>query len=308
MKIVVIGAGMVGSAVAGRLLSLGSVSKISLLDKDEEKAKGEVMDYSHTTAYNHNPSTTLEVGEYSDCAEADLIILTAGPSVKEGQTRRDLAQINSQITHNIMEQIMDYTTDAMIIAVTNPVDIVAYTAVEAGYEREKVIGTGTLVDSARLMRIIADEYELDPKNVFGYLLGEHGKASFVPWSIAGICGYDFDTFAQISGMDVCLNKPELVAEVKSIGFDIAEKKGFTNHGIAAGVERIVEAISVDEKAVLPISVHLEGEYDISDVSLSIPCVIGAEGIEKILEFPLEDKELKKLHQSAESLQETIKEL
>lgn len=308
MKVVVIGAGMVGSAVAGRLLSLGSISKISLLDKDEEKAKGEVMDYSHTTAYNYNPSVTLEVGDYSDCAEADLIILAAGPSVKEGQSRRDLAKINSQITQDIMSQVMDYTTDAVIIPVTNPVDIVAYSAVKAGYDRQKVIGTGTLVDSARLMRVIADEYELDPKNVFGYLLGEHGRASFVPWSICGICGYDFDTFAQIRGLDVCLNKPEIVEEVKSIGFEIWKKKGFTNHGIAAGVERIVKAISIDEKAVLPVSVYLNGEYDIEDVSLSIPCVIGEDGIEKVLEFPLQEEELEKLHESADSLQETIKEI
>ncbi|MBM7557663.1 L-lactate dehydrogenase [Halanaerobacter jeridensis] len=308
MKVVVIGAGMVGSAVTGRLLSLGSISKISLLDKNEEKAKGEVMDYSHTTAYNYNPSATLEVGDYSDCAEADLIILTAGPSVKEGQSRRDLAKINSEITTDIMSQVMEYTTDAIIIPVTNPVDIVAYSAVKAGYERQKVIGTGTLVDSARLMRIIANEYELDPKNVFGYLLGEHGESSFVPWSIAGICGYNFDTFAQIRGLDVCLNKPEIVEEVKSIGFDIWQKKGFTNHGIAAGVERIVKAISIDEKAVLPVSVYLEGEYEIEDVALSIPCVIGENGIEKILEFPLQEEELEQLHQSAESLQKTIKEI
>ena len=308
MKVVVIGAGMVGSAVTGRLLSLGSISKISLLDKNEEKAKGEVMDYSHTTAYNYNPSATLEVGDYRDCAEADLIILTAGPSVKEGQSRRDLAKINSEITTDIMNQVMEYTTDAIIIPVTNPVDIVAYSAVKAGYERQKVIGTGTLVDSARLMRIIANEYELDPKNVFGYLLGEHGESSFVPWSISGICGYDFDTFAQIRGLDVCLNKPEIVEEVKSIGFDIWKKKGFTNHGIAAGVERIVKAISIDEKAVLPVSVYLEGEYEIEDVALSIPCVVGENGIEKILEFPLQEEELEQLHQSAESLKDTIQEI
>ena len=308
MKIVIVGAGMVGSAVAGRLLSQGSISKIVLVDKDESKAKGEVMDYSHTTAYNYNPSATLEVGDYSDCADADLIILTAGVSVKEGQSRRDLAPINSEINVEIMQQIMDYTTEAMIIPVTNPVDIIAYKAVELGYPREKVIGTGTLVDSARLMRIIADEYELDPKNVFGYLLGEHGQSSFVPWSIAGICGYDFDTFAQIRGLDVCLNKAEIVEEVKKIGFEIWKKKGYTNHGIAAGVERIVKAISLDEKAVLPISVYLQGEYDIEDVSLSIPCVIGEKGIEKVLEFPLQEKELKQLQESADSLKETIEEI
>jgi len=308
MKVVIIGSGMVGSAVTGRLLSLDSISQISLLDKDEEKAKGEVMDYSHTTSYNYNPSINLKVGDYSDCQDADLIILTAGPSVKEGQSRRDLAKINSEVTQNIMSQIMEYTKDAIIIPVTNPVDIVAYSAVKAGYDRKKVIGTGTLVDSARLMRIIADEYELDPKNVFGYLLGEHGRASFVPWSICGICGYDFDTFAQIRGLDVCLNKPEILEEVKSIGFEIWKKKGFTNHGIAAGVERIVKAISVDEKAVLPVSVYLQGEYDIEDVSLSIPCVVGESGIEKILEFPLEEEELDQLHESAESLKGTIKEI
>ncbi|AGB40311.1 L-lactate dehydrogenase [Halobacteroides halobius DSM 5150] len=308
MKVVVIGAGMVGSDVTGRLLAQGSISEIVLVDINQDKAEGEVMDYSHTTSYNYNPSASLEVGDYSDCQGADLIVLTAGPSIKEGQSRRDLALQNAQVTKEIMEQIIKYTTDALIIPVTNPVDVVTYTAVKSGYDRDKVIGTGTIVDSARLMRIIGNKYQLDPKNIFGYILGEHGKVSFVPWSIAGICGYDFETFAQIRGLDVELNKKKITKQVQQIGFDIWKKKGYTNHGIAAGVARIVKAISLDEEAVLPVSVYLDREYEIEGVALSVPCIIGEQGIEKILEFPLTKEELKKLEDAAKSLENTIKEI
>ncbi|GAB6099960.1 L-lactate dehydrogenase [Halanaerocella petrolearia] len=305
MKVVVIGAGMVGSAVTGRLLAQGSISEIVLVDINRDKAEGEIMDYSHTTSYNYNPSANLEVGDYSDCQGADLIVLTAGPSVKEGQSRRDLALQNAKVTREILKKIMEYTTDALIIPVTNPVDIVTYETVKSGYNRNKVVGTGTIVDSARLMRIIGNKYQLDPKNIFGYILGEHGKSSFVPWSIAGICGYDFETFAQIRDIDVELDKEKITKEVQQIGFDIWKKKGYTNHGIAAGVARIVKAVSLDEEAVLPVSVYLEGEYGIEGVALSVPCIIGEIGIEKVLEFPLAKKEKEKLQLAAQSLQKTI---
>lgn len=305
MKVIVIGAGNVGSAVIGEMLAQGSISEIVLINRTQDKAEGEVLDYSHTISYNYHPSADLKVGDYSDCAGADIIIMTAGAAASAGETRRDLAETNTAITQKIMKKIMQYTTDAFLIPVSNPVDLNAYVAVKAGYDRKKVIGTGTIVDSARFMSLVAKKYDLDPKNIFGYLLGEHGRSSFVAWSIAGICGYDFDTFAQIRGLEESLDKEKIEKEVKKMGHTIWKKKGYTNHGIAGGVSRIVKAITLSEQAVMPVSVYLKGEYNITDVSLSVPCIIGSAGIEKILEFPLNELEQKKLANSAQVLKEMI---
>ncbi len=309
MRVVVIGAGMVGSAVVGDLLGQGGVSEIYLIDLDQEKAEGEILDYSHTTSYNYNPSASLKIGDYHNCKDADLIIMTAGPSVKEGESRRDLAKKNAVIMRSVMKNISKYTKDAIIITVSNPVDIVTYVAAtEFDYPREKIIGTGTLVDSARFMRIIGNKFDIDPKNIFGYILGEHGQSSFATWSISNICGYSFTDFARIRGVNIKLDKEAIEEQVKKIGFTIWKKKGYTNHGISGGVGRIVKAIAVNEKSILPVSVALEGEYGLDGVALSVPCLVGKNGIEEILEVPLAKEELKKLKDSAESLQEVISEL
>ena len=306
MKIGIVGAGMVGSAIMGDLLAQATISEIVLVDIDRDKSEGEVLDYSHTTSYNYNPSANLKAGDYSHLNNSDIIIITAGASIKKGETRRDLAVKNSKIICDVMEQITKYTTDALIIMVSNPVDIATYIAQEhVGYPKDKIIGSGTLVDSARLMKIIGDKYSIDPKNVFAYILGEHGAGSFATWSIANICGYDFETFAKIKDLDLVLDKEEVENKVKEIGFNIWRKKGYTNHGISAGVVRLVKAISLNENSVLPVSVVLQGEYGLEDVALSVPCIVGEDGIEKVLEFELSEPEKKKLKASADSLQDII---
>ncbi|WP_027339448.1 L-lactate dehydrogenase [Halonatronum saccharophilum] len=309
MKVVVIGAGMVGSAVVGELLGQGGISEIALLDINKEKAEGEVLDYSHTTSYNYNPSASLKIGEYNSCKGADLIVMTAGPSIKEGETRRDLARKNANITRSVMKEIVKYTKDAIIIPVSNPVDVVTYIAAkEFGYDRKKIVGTGTLVDSARLMRFIGNKYNLDPKNIFAYILGEHGATSFAPWSIANICGYSLEEFAKLRGFNIHLDKAGVEERVRKIGFEIWSKKGYTNHGIAAGVGRMVKAILLNERSILPVSTLLEGEYGLEDVALSVPCVVGREGVEDIIELPLLEEEMDKIKYSARSLKGIISDI
>lgn len=309
MKVVVIGAGMVGSAVIGELLAHGGISEIYLLDLDRDKAEGEILDYSHTTSYNYNPSANLKIGDYHHCKDADLIIMTAGPSIKKGETRIDLAGKNASVMRDIMKNITTYTKEAVIITVTNPVDIVTYVAAEEfDYPRNKVIGTGTIVDSARLMRIIGNKYNLDPKNVFAYMLGEHGTTSFATWSISNICGYTLEDFIKVRGFNINLDKDAIEEDTKKIGMEVWRKKGYTNHGIAAGVGRIVKAISLDEKSILPVSVLLKGEYGIEGVALSVPCIVSEDGVEKLLEFSLSEEEMEKLRFSAKSLKEVIAEI
>jgi len=210
---------------------------------------------------------------------------------------------------DIMKNITTYTKEAVIITVTNPVDIVTYVAAEEfDYPRNKVIGTGTIVDSARLMRIIGNKYNLDPKNVFAYMLGEHGTTSFATWSISNICGYTLEDFIKVRGFNINLDKDAIEEDTKKIGMEVWRKKGYTNHGIAAGVGRIVKAISLDEKSILPVSVLLKGEYGIEGVALSVPCIVSEDGVEKLLEFSLSEEEMEKLRFSAKSLKEVIAEI
>ena len=308
MKIVVIGAGKVGSAVVGNLMAVGGVSEIVLIDQNMERVEGEILDFQHTTSYAHTLGANLRAGTYADCAGAAIIIITAGPSIQPGQTRIDLAKINTEVLRQIISEIDHYNQDAIIIMVTNPVDILTY-----GVKRlsnrpcRKIIGTGTLIDSARLMSIIANQYKIDSKNIFAYMLGEHGETSFVAWSIANICGLSLAEFGKLH-VDAKLDYEKAEEAARNIGIDIFMKKGYTNHGIAAGVVRLVIAILSDAKSILPLSVNLDGEYGITDIALSVPCIVGQNGVDQILQFPLIQKELDKLHHSASFLKEVVTEI
>jgi len=311
VKIAVIGAGKVGSAVVGKLMNLGGISQIVLVDMDMDKVEGEILDYEHTTSYAYHPGINLLAGTYADCQDAGIIIITAGPSIKPGQTRIELAEGNTEVLRKIMDQIDRYNKDALIIMVSNPVDILTYGAYRLSTRpRHKIIGTGTLVDSARLMKILGKLYKIDAKKIFSFMLGEHGETSFPAWSIANICGLSFEEFGRMERTycEVTLNRAKVEEEARNIGIDIFHKKGYTNHGIAAGVVRLVTAIMSDEKTIVPVSVVLEGEYGISDIALSIPCIVGKNGIEKTLEFPLSQEELGKLRYSADFLKESIKDI
>lgn len=306
MKIAVIGAGKVGSAAVGNLMNVRGISEIVLIDRNIDRVEGEILDFEHTTAYAHNPGVNLSGGGYQECQDAQIIIITAGPSMQSGQTRIDLAQGNTEVLKTILGEIDRYNQEAILIMVTNPVDILTYGAYRlSNRPRNKILGTGTLIDSARLMTIVGKAYDIDPKNVFAYMLGEHGDTSFSPWSIANVCGLSLDDFGKMH-IHAQLDRTKIEENVKSSGIEIFNKKGYTNHGIAAGIARLVIAILGDEKCILPVSVNLEGEYGISDIALSVPCIIGQNGIEKILEFKLNDEELGKLHHSAEFLKETTK--
>jgi len=308
VKIAVIGAGKVGSEVVGNLMRTRGISEIVLIDQNMDRVEGEILDFEHTTAYTHNPGANLIAGTYEDCQDAGIIIITAGPSIQPGQTRIDLAKTNTNVLRSILNEIDRYNQEAALIMVTNPVDILTYGAYRlSSRPRNKILGTGTLIDSARLMTIVGKSYGIDPKNVFAYMLGEHGETSFAPWSIANICGLSLEEFGQMH-VNVNLNRKQIEEDVKNIGLEIFRKKGYTNHGIAAGVMRLVIAILADEKSILPVSVNLEGEYGLSNVALSVPCVVGKNGIEKILEFRLTLGELAQLKNSAEFLQEATEDI
>lgn len=309
-KVCIIGAGMVGSATMISVLNTGLVAEIVMIDQNEKRAEGEALDAFHTTSFTYMPNVLIRKGSYVDCKDAQIIIMSAGPSIKPGEKldRRILADTNAKVTRSVMKEITQYTKEAIIIFVSNPVDIVTYIAQhEFNYPKHKIMGSGTLLDTARMRRIIGEHFCVDTKNVHGYILGEHGKTAMATWSNCTIGGIPIEVCSgQLKKPG--LNKEEVLKEVIEAGLNIIMAKGYTNYGIAETVARLVRAITLNEFSILPLSTTLSGEYGIEDVALSVPCIVGQEGIEKILEIPLTEQEKGQLKESAESLKQIINQL
>lgn len=309
-KIVIVGAGMVGSATLSSLLTMGMSAEIVLIDANETRARGEALDASHTTAFSYTPNVRVHAGGYEECKDAQIVIITAGPSIKPGEDldRLTLTNKNVAVVKDVMKSITKYTKEAIIIIVTNPVDIVTYVAQNHfDYPKHKIIGTGTLLDTARFRRILAQRYLVDTKNVNGYILGEHGGTAFATWSLVNIAGIPVHEFNKVLGMDIPFNKDELIAEVRNIGLEVLMSKGFTNFGIASTVSMLVKAILLNELSIMPVSTTLLGEYGIENVSLSIPSIISSEGIQKTLAISLSEEELEMLYTSANHLKNVLKQ-
>lgn len=310
-KVVVVGAGMVGGAVINALLSLELLAEIVVIDMNTKKAEGEALDASHTTSFAYSPNVHVRVGNYEDCEDAQVIVITAGPSMKpgEGKDRLLLAEKNVAVVNEVMKSITQYTRDAIIIMVTNPVDVLTYFAqTHFDYDENKIIGTGTLLDTARLRRILAQKYLVDTKNVHGYILGEHGQSAFAAWSIVNIAGIPVDEFDKILGSEEPLDREAVVKEAKDVGLEILQSKGYTSSGIAMTVNRLVKAILLNELSIVPVSTTLKGEYGISNVALSLPCIITSEGIGKRIEVPLISEEVEELRKSSKDLIEVLEKL
>lgn len=309
-KLVLIGAGMVGSATLSAILAQNVVNEIVVIDTNEDKALGEVLDALHTTSFAHSTNTTIRVGSYADCADASIVVMTAGPSLQAGDNdRRLLAEKNIAVMDTVMAQITQYTRSAILIVVTNPVDLVTYFAqTKYNYPADKIFGTGTLLDTARLRQIIAAQCNVDSKNVHGYLFGEHGASAFIPWSLVNVSGISVDELPRAFELTAALDKEQILNETKNAGLRILNLKGYTSSGIAQSVARLVRAIVLNERCVLPISTVLQGEYDIDQVALSVPCVIGSNGRERVLEVHLTDHEREQLNNCCVSLQKMLLQL
>ena len=257
-KVVLIGAGHVGSAILDSLLRMNLADEIVVVNRNEKKALGVVMDASHTTAFAYSANASIRVGTYEDCKDAQIIINTAGPSIQPGNSRDRmvLLQSNVQVMRSIMTEIVRYTREAVIINVSNPMDILTYLAqTEFDYPRRKMIGTGTLLDTARFNKMVADRCGVDAKNVTGFVLGEHGGTSFIPWNAVNIVGIPFDQFERQFDLSEPIDKEQLLSEVKVSGLDIVELKGYTSSGIALSVCRLIGAIIMthgdDDGLILP---------------------------------------------------------
>ncbi|MCG6402947.1 lactate/malate family dehydrogenase [Vibrio fluvialis] len=306
MKIGVIGAGAVGVGICNYLLTLGSVSELILLDRDVARAEGEVFDFRHTAALTFSKNTRIvPTDDYLELIGADIVVITAGAQIQQGQSRMDLAEINSKIGVDIAKKIERVAPKAVLIVVTNPCDIVTHSIVaNTSYSPGRVISAGCVVDTARLMTIVAQRVNLDPKNVFGYVLGEHGSHCFTPKSLISIAGQAADYYCDANHLDR-IDADELLESVKQAGYEIFKRKNNTTHGIAASVFRIIQAVTINEHSVLPVGTLIRGEYGLKDVVLSLPAVVGRNGVEKILIHPFTDDEMQTLKSIADNLRENM---
>lgn len=309
MKIGVIGAGKVGVCICNYILTLGNCSELTLLDRNPDRARGELLDFGHTSALTFSKNTHLNAGDdYALLEGAHIVVITAGAQIKEGQSRLDLADINSRIGVDIARKIEKAAPDAIIIVVTNPCDIVAYSIIaNTGFEPRQVISSGCIIDTARLMKLIGDRVGVDPKNAFGYILGEHGSHCFMPWSLVSVAGQTIDYYCAQNGLPK-IEPDELLEDVRQAGYEIFHLKKNTSHGIAASVFRIIQAITVNENSVLPAGVMTRGEYGLHDVVLSLPAVINYHGVEKILIHPFTAEESRTLNEIANTLRSTLDQL
>ena len=309
-KVVLIGTGMVGMSFAYAALNQGVCDELVLIDINEKRAKGEAMDLNHGLAFSQS-SMNIFSGDYSDCSDADIVVICAGVNQKPGESRLELLQRNEKVFASIVPKVVQSGFDRIFLVATNPVDIMTRITYElSGFNASKVIGTGTTLDTARLRYLLGEYFEVDPRNIHAYVIGEHGDSEFVPWSQA--------LLAVKPIKDVLIDNPnsysmeeleKLSSEVRTAAQEIIEAKGSTYYGIGMAIVRIVKAILTNEDSVLTVSTRLRGEYGCKkDVFIGNPCIINSGGAKRILELKLTDEEIEKLNKSCEILNENFKKL
>lgn len=307
-KVAIIGCGFVGSASAFALMESGLFSEMVLIDVDTNRAEGEALDISHGTAFA-NP-VEIYAGSYDDIADAGVIVITAGIGQKPGETRIDLVNKNVEVFKGILGEIRARDCGGILLVVSNPVDILTYVTVKlSGLPEHRVIGSGTVLDTGRLKHIIGESLGVDPRNVHARILGEHGDSELIAWSSAHVAGIPLEDFYNMRTDGSYEEwRRETSDLVRNSAYEIIKKKRATYYGIAMAVKRICSAIVRDEKSVLSVSNYMQGEYGISDVALSTPCIVGKDGIEVRMPPSLNYREQTELKESAGTLKDVIANL
>lgn len=309
IKIVIAGAGAVGTSIAFDLSIQGVCDEIVLVDLNMERANADAMDMQQSIAYQ-NRHITIRTGTYDDCADAAIVVITAAPKYIMGQRRLDMLQSAARIMESVVPQVMESGFDGIFIVVTNPVDIISYYVYKlSGLPKRRVIGTGTALDSARLKGKIADLIQVDAKSVQAYTLGEHGDSQFIPWSNVSVGGKAFADILSDNGerfAQVDLEKYR--ADIIDAGYRIGYVKGTTNFAIAATVVEIIKVILNDENRVIPVSTLLCGEYGVSDLFVGVPAVLNREGVKELVELRLTKEEHKCFMDSVSVIREYCRSL
>lgn len=305
-KIVVVGTGFVGMSFAYALLNQGGANELVLIDILKDKAEGEAMDLSHGMPFAPS-KMDIKAGDYSECKDANIVVITAGLNQKPNQTRLELAKENTKIIKEITKQIVESGFNGIFVVASNPVDLMTYAVYKSsGFPKHKVIGSGTVLDTARLRFLIGECLQVSSKNVHAYIMGEHGDSSFVPWSHCYVgCKKIVDVMNENGKSIEDLDK--IYEDVQQAAYEIIDRKKATYYGIGIALTKLVKAILGDENLVVPISTYLNGEYGHTGMFIGVPAIINRNGVKDILELTLESKEQEQFDNSCRLLNKMIKE-
>ena len=300
MKVAVIGNGNVGMATFKELLKMREISDLVLIGRNKEKLNAEIEDFLDANILATAPSARITSGGYECVEGADIIVYTAGAGQKPGQSRLELVSQNAEITRGIFEQVKEYNPDPIVVVLSNPVDIITAVIQDTmGIDRMRVIGTGTLLDTARLKRYVSGVLDVSPKSTEMFVLGEHGDSSCVIWSSIRILGMTLDEYFSMElGTDASMKHDKLSASVRQTAGKIITAKGYTAYGVAAAAGRVVSAIINDTHEILPVAVRLQGEYGVEKIAISVPCMLGSSGVISIKNMNLTDEEREAFANSA----------
>jgi L-lactate dehydrogenase len=309
-KVTIVGAGAVGSTFAYALMQAGIAEEIAILDKDTDQAEGQVLDLAHGLQFT--PQVSIHTATPEDYADSQVIVITAGAKQKPDESRLNLLKRNRTIIQSIMDDIMAQNSQAIVVIVSNPVDILTHIALEhSGWPRERIIGSGTVLDSARFRYLLGKHCGVNSQNVHSYILGEHGDSEVAAWSLTHIGGVPMNDYCKLCGQ--CGGKwrehrEDIAEQVRQSAYHIIGYKGATYFAVGLALVRIVQSILRNEHSVLTVSIRLQGEYDIDNVTLSVPCLVAAGGIERIIDSDLADNELEALKKSAAVLRKKLDDL
>lgn len=308
-KVAIVGTGFVGMSFAYALMNSGECDQLVLIDKNKVKAHGEAMDMNHGLAFAKKNMLIFN-GEYSDCHDADIVVIAAGVNQKDGEGRIALLQRNYEVFKTIIDPIIQSGFEGIFLVATNPVDIMTKITLDlSGFDRRKVIGSGTTLDTARLRYLLGDYFSIDPKNVHAYVIGEHGDSEIIPWSQAYITTKSvFDIIEHSNGKFTLEDLNKISSNVTNAAQEIIKAKGATYYGIGMSLVRIVRAIFGDEKSALTVSVMLNGQYGISNIYAGLPAIIGRNGVEDIIVLDLKNDEKEKFIKSCIFLKETANKI
>ncbi|HEX2985460.1 MAG TPA: L-lactate dehydrogenase [Caproiciproducens sp.] len=307
-KCAIIGCGFVGASSAFSLVESGLFSEMVLIDVNRKKAEGEAMDLSHGMPFAR--PMEIYAGSYGDIADCGLIILTAGANQKPEETRLDLVHKNVGIFKGIIPEIKKLNCEGILLVVSNPVDILTYTAIKlSGMPANRVIGSGTVLDTARLKYLLGQHLNVDSRSVHAYIIGEHDDSELAVWSSANVSGIELSHFCSLCGNN-CGGKTmqKLYEDVRDSAYQIIDRKGASYYGIAMAVRRIAECILRNEHSILPVSSLIDGHYGLKNICMGVPTIVGSSGAEKVLDIPLSEEEQQKLLKSAQALQNVIQTL
>lgn len=308
-KVAIVGCGLVGSTTAFSLVTQGVCDEVMMIDINDEKAYGEMLDLKDSIEYL-NRNVKVMKGGYEDCGDADIVVITAGAPPKPGQTRLDTLELSANIAKSIVKPIMESGFEGIFIVISNPVDIITHFIKElSGLPKNQVIGTGTAIDSARLKNFIADLVKVDPRSVHAYSMGEHGDSQMVPWSTVTVAGKPFyDVIADNKELVGDVDLDELVYKTTREGWEILNRKGTTYYGIGTACTGIIKAILHDENKIIPVSTYLDGEYGEKDVYAGVPVVLNRTGASDVLEIHMTPGELARFKESTALIREYTKKI